>query len=609
MLKEKKKETKNEQSVENETTSTDGARIGVFICHCGTNIGGVVDVPALVEYAKTLDDVVYAEENLYTCSEDGIVSIKRKIGEENLNRVIVASCTPRTHQPLFQQACEEAGLNKYLFEFVNIRDQCSWIHMKQPERATEKAKNLVRMGVAKARLLQPFEDITSPVNPKTLVIGGGVAGMSAALNIARQGFDVHLVERAPELGGMLRELKSLFPDFTDSHELISKLRQQIENESKISTYLNTDVADVTGYIGNFTATLKNVTGSNGQKSVDIGTIIVATGAEPKIPEQGQFGYGDYDNVLTQKDFEQQLSELVPKAKRIAMIQCVGTRIPERTYCSRICCMTAIKNAIKVKELNPDCKVYIFNRGIMSFGREFELMYRESMEKNVRFVRYEVATPPEPVPEPVPEQGSEKKLKGINVKMSLIGSEKLFETDYLVLSTPLIPQADSERIAKMLKVPRTKDGFFLEAHVKLNPVEFATDGIYLCGCAKWPTNVADAISQGFAAAGKAVIPMRQGFVKAEGITAVVDQESCVACGNCVASCPYTAITLEHNEELNKMAAVVNVAKCKGCGTCIASCPSASIEQRGFTDNQLLDMINALAQEATGALEVESVEEVA
>jgi heterodisulfide reductase subunit A len=553
-------------------------RIGVFICHCGINIGAYVNVPDVVEYAKQLPNVVHAERNLFTCSEEGISAIKKGIKEYNLNRVLVASCTPRTHEPLFRAACEEAGLNKYLFEFVNIRDQCSWVHMREPEKATEKAKDLIRMGVAKARLLEPLEEIEMKVAPSALVIGGGVVGMEAALNLARQGFDIHLVEKEPELGGTLRSVNKLFPTNQEAVKLVKPLVEQVKNHPKIKTYLSSKVRQVTGFIGNFNVYLD---GKGEENKFNVGTIIVAVGAEPLKPT-GQYGYGKMTNVLTQLELEGRMKRGESLGQNVVMINCVGARVPERTYCSRICCMTAIKNAFLIKESNPKAKVWILHRDLMTYGVDFETYYRKAMELGVRFIRYSLEKPPEVV--------GDKKVEKIKVYHELWRREIELPCDMLILTTPLIPAEDNQNISKMLKVSLDEFGFLLEAHLKLRPVEFAMDGIYVCGSARWPTDVAEGISQAYAAASKAAGPLRMGFVKAEAINAFVNEDQCSGCGVCEVLCPFQAIELQPRDD--KRVSHINEAVCKGCGTCGAACPSGAISMHHFTDEQILAQVEAL-----------------
>jgi heterodisulfide reductase subunit A len=553
-------------------------RIGVFICHCGINIGAYVNVPDVVEYAKQLPDVVHAERNLFTCSEEGISAIKKGIKEYNLNRVIVASCTPRTHEPLFRAACEEAGLNKYLFEFVNIRDQCSWVHMREPQKATEKAKDLVRMGVAKARLLQPLEEIEMKVTPSALVIGGGVVGMEAALNLANQGFDVHLVEKGPELGGTLRSVNRLFPTNQEAAKLVKPLVEKVKSHRKIKTHLSSKVEEVTGFIGNFDVHLD---GKEEEEKFTVGTIVVAVGAEPLKPT-GQYGYGKISNVITQLELEERMKKGEPIGENVVMINCVGARVPERTYCSRICCTTAIKNASLIKEANPKAKVWILHRDLMTYGVDFENYYRKSMELGVRFIRYNLERPPEVI--------GDKKVEKIKVYHELWRKEIELPCDLLVLTTPLVPSEDNKDISKMLKVSLDEFGFFLEAHLKLRPVEFAMDGIYICGSARWPTDITEGISQAYAAASKAAGPLRTGYVKAEAINAFVDEDECSGCGVCEVLCPFQAIELQTKDD--KRVSHVNEAVCKGCGTCGAACPSGAISMHHFTDEQILAQVEAL-----------------
>jgi len=553
-------------------------RIGVFVCHCGINIGAYVNVPDVVEYAKQLADVVHAEHNLFTCSEEGISAIKRGIKEHNLNRVLVASCTPRTHEPLFRAACEEAGLNKYLLEFVNIRDQCSWVHMHEPEKATEKAKDLIRMGLAKARLLQPLEEIEMKVAPGALVIGGGVVGMGAALNLARQGFDVHLVEKEPELGGTLRSVNKLFPTNQEAAKLVKPLVEELENNPKIKTHVSSKVRQVTGFIGNFNVALN---GEGEDNQFTVGTIVVAVGAEPLRPT-GQYGYGKMANVVTQLELEERMKKGDPVGQNVVMINCVGARVPERTYCSRICCMTAIKNSFLIKEANPEAKVWILHRDLMTYGVDFENYYRKTMEAGVRFIRYNLERPPEVV--------GEKKVGTIKVYHELWRRELEVPCDTLVLTTPLVPAEDNQDISRMLKVSLDEFGFLLEAHLKLRPVEFAMDGIYICGSARWPTDVTEGVSQAYAAASKAAGPLRTGFVKAEALNAFVDEDECSGCGVCEVLCSFQAIELQDRD--GKRVSHVNAALCKGCGTCGGACPSGAISMHHFTDEQILAQVEAL-----------------
>ncbi|MGA9348540.1 MAG: CoB--CoM heterodisulfide reductase iron-sulfur subunit A family protein, partial [Anaerolineae bacterium] len=574
----------------------EGIRIGVFVCHCGTNIGGVVDVPAVVEHARTLPYVAHAEDSLYSCSEEGLTSLKQSIREHRLNRVVVASCTPRTHEPLFKDACEEAGLNRYLFEFVNIREHCSWIHSRAAEAATEKAKRLIRMGVAKACLLEPQEEAESEVIPAALVIGGGIAGMTAALNLARQGLRVHLVEKEAQLGGRLPRIKRLCPTDEEAAGLIEPIIQEVEGHEGITLYMPATIQEVSGYVGNFQVTVAT---GDGEREFDVGTVIVATGADVWQPV-GMYGYGQFPNVLTQLELEQVLGDWetgyqstnlpiyqstnLPSS--VVMINCVGSRIPERPYCSRVCCMTSLKNATQLKRRNPEARVYVLHRDLLTYGVEFERYYRQAMEAGVRFLRYEPERPPQVL--------GDGRAEEVVVWDALRGRELRLPVDLVVLSTPLIAGLDNETISRLLKVPLEEWGFFLEAHVKLRPVEFATDGVYVCGTARWPADVSESISQAYAASSKAAIPMRAGVVTAEAITAFSDPARCMGCGTCVVTCPYNAIELQIQED-GRQVAWVNVVQCKGCGGCVAACPNGAMQQRGFTDQQVLRMIEVCARE--------------
>jgi heterodisulfide reductase subunit A len=553
-------------------------RIGVFVCHCGRNIGAYIDVPQVTEYARELSNVVHAEHNLFTCSVEGTSAIKKAIAEHNLNRVVVASCTPRTHETLFRSICEEAGLNKYLFEMANIRDQCSWIHMEYPEEATEKAKGLVASAVAKARLLEPLEEIEIEVLPSCLVIGGGIAGMTAALDLADQGFHVDLVEKETELGGNLSTLHKLFPTNQDAKELITPLIRQVKDPDTISTYLGVNVKAVTGFIGNYDVTLDH---EGEEIKLKAGTIIVAVGAEEFKPT-GQYGYGEMTGVLTQLELEKQMKEGNVDGQNVVMINCVGGRTAERSYCSRFCCVAAIKNAALIKENNPAANVWILHRDLMAYGVDFEDYYRKAQEAGVRFIRYDLARPPEVI--------GNGHVEGVKVFHQLRQSELEIPCDKVVLTTPLVPRSDNEEISKILKVPLSQEGFFMEAHLKLRPVEFATDGIFICGSARWPVEVSEAIFQGCAAAAKAAIPMRMGYVKPEAITACVDKGRCAGCGICATLCPYNAIELKSDN--GKKSSSVITALCKGCGTCAAACPSGAISMDHFKTEQIVAQIEAL-----------------
>ncbi len=555
-------------------------RIGVFVCHCGINIGGVVNVPEVVEYVKTLPNVVYAEHNLYTCSEDTQKRIHEIIKEHNLNRVVVASCTPRTHEPLFRETVREAGLNIYLFEMANIRDQCSWVHMHEHEEATEKAKDLVRSIVAKTRLLKPLKKPMIDVTPIGLVIGGGLSGMTAALELAKQDFEAHLVEKEKELGGHLRHIHYLLGSEDPQERLGSIIKEVTENE-KIHVHLNSELSDVEGYVGNFKTTLNN---DGEKKEIKHGVVIVATGAMEYNPNE--YLYGVDERVVTQRELEERLTNGGFNAKTVVMIQCVGSRNGEHPYCSRICCSQAVKNALKIKELSPETDVYVLYKDMRTYGF-LEDYYREAASKGVLFINYD----DENRPRLVQENG---KLK-LTVWEPVIKTWTPIEPDLLALSVATLPNPDNEHIAKMLKVPLSKDKFFLEAHMKLRPVDFATEGIFLCGLAHWPKSIEESISQACAAAARAATILSKEALEVEGAIANVNEDFCSGCKICESVCAYNAI--EMKEVDGKPRAHVLEALCKGCGVCGSSCPTGAISMLNFTDDQILAQVRAALKEET------------
>ncbi|MDH5595694.1 MAG: FAD-dependent oxidoreductase [Candidatus Bathyarchaeota archaeon] len=554
-------------------------RIGVFICDCGFNIGGVVDVPVVVEYAKTLPNVVCAKENLYMCSSAGLNLIKECVKKHKLNRVIVASCTPATHEPVFRNACEEAGLNKYLFEMVNIREHCSWVHMQQPKEATEKAKDLVRMAVAKAIFLESQIEPELEINPSALVIGGGIAGMTAAMSLARQGFNVHLVEKEAELGGMLRYLHKLQPTERDASEILREAVAAVKANSNVQLHMSTLVEEVKGFIGNFDVTLQK-SGSNEHTQINVGTIIVATGAEDFKPVE-MYGYKENENVITQLELEQLLKKgKLRNPKKVVIIQCVGAREKTgRTYCSRICCMVALNNALLLKKLYPDVEINILFRDLQTYG-EYEDFYREARVKFINFIRYDMDRPPKIASKP------DGKL-AVTVYDAYLDAVIEIDSDLVVLSVPLVQHEDGKKLSSILKVPLGVDGFFFEAHPKLRPVDFASDGIYVCGAAHGPKDVNESIAQACAAASRAAIPMAVRKIKAEAVKASVDQDICVTCDACVVSCIFNAIEASSFGLPN-----IIEANCKGCGVCAAECPMGAMQLIHFTDRQIVAAIEAL-----------------
>jgi heterodisulfide reductase subunit A len=555
--------------------SQEEPRIGVFICHCGINIGGVVNVPEVVKYAKTLPNVVYAEANVYTCSQDTQKLIKEKIQQNKLNRVIVASCTPRTHEPLFKETVQEAGLNPYLFEMTNIRDQCSWVHMHEPKEATKKAKDLVRSIVAKAKLLKPLEKPKITVTPVGLVIGGGVSGMTSALELARQGFEVHLVEREKELGGHLRTIQYLL-DGDDPKQKLSALAKAVMENDKIHVYLGAELADLSGFVGNFKSHIKQQSGE--VKEVEHGIVIVATGATEYKPTE--YLYGKSPNVMTQHELEEKIANGQFKAKNVVMIQCVGARNEERPNCARICCGQAIKNALKIKDVSPETEVYVLYKDMRAYGFK-EDYYRDAATKGVLFVNY----------------GDERKPQVVNEKGKLkvvfwepvLKQEVQIEPDLVVLSAATIPNSDNKHLAEMLKVPLTREGYFLEAHMKLRPVDFATEGIFFCGMVHSPKYIEESIAQACGAAARATTILSKSTLEMEGIVANVNEDLCSGCRICEYLCPYGAI--EMKDKNGKTVAHMIEALCKGCGACATACPTKAITMGHFTTEEILAQVKA------------------
>lgn len=549
-------------------------RIGVFVCHCGINIGAYVDVPDVVKYAKTLPNVVHADENLYTCSQDTQLLLVDLIKKHDLNRVVIASCSPRTHEPLFQETIREAGLNPYLFEMANIRDQCSWVHMEEHDKATAKSKDLVSMAVNKARLIESLPPMSMGVIQKALIIGGGLAGMTSALAIAEQGYEAYLVEKEAELGGNLRNLHYDLEGH-DIAKMLDELVKKVNASDKIQIFTDTKVSNIDGFIGNFHTTLE----SEKTLEIDHGAIILATGAQESKPNE--YLFGDDERVVTQLDLEARLSKGEDlNGKTITMIQCVGSREEGRPYCSRICCKDAIKNALKIKELNPDSQVFILYRDMRTYGYS-EKQYKEAREKGVIFIRFDVEKKPD----------VKKGQDGLEVLIHdlILNEDILINTDILALSPAIVPREGSEELAKQLKVPLNSDGFFLEAHVKLRPVDFATDGIFVAGMAHSPKSMGETISQAYAASSRASILLSKDTVSIEPTISSIDPELCVGCGLCVMNCPYNAIELKLREG-GKKAEVISVS-CKGCGVCGASCPHLAITMKHFTDNEITAQILA------------------
>ncbi len=635
-------------------------RIGVFVCHCGTNIAGVVDIEDVVNYVRTLPDVVYVVNNTYSCSDDSQKKITEAIKSENLNRVIVAACSPRTHEPIFKDTCKKADLNPYLFEMANIRNQCSWIHSSEKDKATTKAKDLIRMAVAKSRLLESLEKLEVEVGKQALVIGGGIAGISSALDLLNQNFLVHLVEKTPFLGGQVAERSYLSPWEIEPSELLEGKYQALHDNPNIDIYLNSELSDIKGFIGKFEARLivkptgvnencdacgkcesvcpivvekvynnipkqrkaiytkrnsypkrytidfhncndcgkcvevctKNAIDLNQTvKNMDVNasTIILAIGSELYQPEEGEFGYerdttSEESAVITNAELEHLIGEdeLMINGKKpetVAFFHCVGSR-NEEFGCSRYCCQVTIKQALELRK--KGIEVFSFYRDVRAFGKGVEELYQEARNKGVIFFRYE----PESKPEVVKKDG---KLF-IRFHDKLFGKSLLLKVDAAILSVGMRPRPDTKTIQSLLKTPLSSEGYFLEKHPKLAPLESNTDGIYLCGCAQYPKSIVDTLAQASGAAAKASVPMGAGRVITEGIPSVVNDSACRGCGDCLEVCQYNAITLEKKEGIK--VAAINESLCKGCGTCATVCCNGAIKPRNFTDRQIISQIEVL-----------------
>ncbi len=566
--------------------STEEPRVGVFVCHCGSNIAGFLDVPAVTAYAATLPGVAHAEHNLYTCSQDSIRHIAEVVREKGLNRVVVAACTPLTHEPLFQDAIRQAGLNPNLFEMANIRNQCSWVHPGNWEAATEKAKDLVRMAVAKAARLEPLYKTQVQVQKTALVIGGGAAGMNAALTLARQGFPVHLVERAGSLGGNLLHLRYSLQEATgvggrvwlDPRAYAEELIAQVEAEPLITVHLNTEVLETGGFVGNFTSRLR---GPRGESEVRHGVAIVATGGqEYRGPE---YGYGSDPRILTQQEFEERLAEGKDLPESVVMIQCIG---PAERYCSRICCTTALKNALMLKRRNPKARVIVLYRDIRTFGFK-ERIYEEARRAGVVFIRYDFDRKPQ-------VQVADSRLQ-VRVWEPVLGTELVLQPDLVVLSMPVVPSEGARGLSTRLRLPVDLDGFFLEAHVKLRPVDFASDGFFLAGMAHYPKFLGEAIAQAQAAAARAATILSRDYLEVGGIVAQVDAEKCVGCLTCVRICPYHVPQIR--ADLTGVggiigAAYIEPAQCHGCGVCVGECPAKAIQLLHYRDVQIEAKVDAV-----------------
>jgi heterodisulfide reductase subunit A len=550
-------------------------RIGVFVCHCGINIAGTVDVYDVREYAKSLPYVVYVEDNLYTCSQDTQVKMAQVIREQGINRVVVASCTPKTHEPLFQETLQSAGLNKYLFEMANIRNLASWVHSRDPQSATEKSKDLVRMAVAKAALLEPLAETQLGLSPVTLVIGGGVAGMVASRNLGDQGYEVHLVERTDRLGGQANFLYRTWKG-EDIQDYVQQLTAEVKSHPKIHVHFSTEISEVEGYVGNFTSTL---TSTDGKKiHVNHGIAVIATGAHEYKPHE--YLYGRDPRVLTHLELDAHFNKddpLLENLRSVAFIQCVGSRNTQHPYCSRVCCAHSLESALELKRRNPDMAVYVLYRDIRTYGEREELFY-QARKEGVLFFRYD--------PEKAPQVRSADEALEIELVDHILSRPIKIEADLLVLATAIVPP-DSLPISRFFKVPLDKDGFFSEAHVKLRPVDCAADGVFLCGLAHAPKSMDESITQAQAAASRAVTVLAMEKIRVGGVVSYIDPERCSGCLGCIRVCPFNAITFDSG----KHAAEVNPILCKGCGACASTCPSEAPVLMGFNNDQMYAQIES------------------
>ncbi|MBS7652960.1 CoB--CoM heterodisulfide reductase iron-sulfur subunit A family protein [Candidatus Bathyarchaeota archaeon] len=651
--------------------NVEGARTGVYICHCGTNIAGVIDVGGVVRFASKLPSVIFAMDDKYLCSETGQAMIRDNINKYNINRVVIGACSPRMHEQTFKKAVEAAGLNPYLLEIANIREQCSWVHLHEPEEATKKAEALISAAVAKARLLEPLTPMKFKITPAALVIGGGIAGIQAALDLANMGFKVYLVEKTPSIGGHMAQLDKTFPTLDCSTCILGPKMVDVAQHPNVVLLTYSEVVGVEGYIGNFRVTVArrpryviekecngcgecakvcpvevpnefdmglgyrkaiympfpqavpakytidrksciecmkcveacklqgrnaiNLEMKEEEIKIEVGTIIIATGYDLyDARELAEYGYGRYEDVITNLEFERMVNAAGPSGgriirpsdgkepKRVGFIQCVGSRDFRTgiTYCSRICCMASIKHAYQVKEKIPEAEVYIFYMDLRTFGKGCEEFLERVQRGGVIFVRGRTEIYGKP----------EAKSLVVRFEDTFLGKVMEMEFDLIVLAAGLVSRIDSEDVQRILKLSRSPDNFFLEAHPKLRPVETHSLGIYLCGCAQGPKDIPDTVAQASAAAAQAAIPLLAGEVTAEPTVAYVDEEICGGCRICESACPYGAVRVEETDRGRR--AEVNEALCRGCGTCGAACPSGAITMRGFTKEQILAQVEAL-----------------
>ena len=570
--------TKTKEIIEEIDIRGEPPRIGVFICNCGTNIGGVVDVPSVVEYARALPYVVYAEENMFSCSQDTQDLMAKAIKEKRLNRLVVSACTPKTHEPLFQETLTNAGVNKYLFEMANIRNQCSWVHASDHEKATQKAKDLTRMAIAKAALQEPLIEPELEINQSALVIGGGISGMAAAKMFSDQGYHTYLIEKKERLGGQARYLYETWRG-EDIQQNLKGLIEEVQSDEKIDIFLNAEIKKVEGFVGNFETTME-IDGK--EKILEHGVTIIASGAEEF--KSDQYLYGKDPRVLSSLELDKKFIEndLVLKEKKSTVfIQCVGSRIEERPYCSKVCCTHSIISAMKLKELNPEMDVFILYRDMRSYGLREDL-YREARSKGIHFIRYDFNK----------ELNVNINNGDLRVRFtdSTIRREMEIDSDLLVLASAIIPKKENP-LARLFKVTQNDDGFFMEAHVKLRPVDCATEGVFICGLAHAPKPVDESIAQAQAAATRGITLLAKKKIQMSGTAAKTNPMLCSSCSTCINICPYSAPSFtEEGPFAGK--AEINPVLCKGCGLCVASCRSGAIQLKGFDNDQIFEQIFSL-----------------
>lgn len=571
-------ETKTPQIVAETNVVNERPRIGVFVCRCGINIAGVVDVPAVTEYAATLPYVEYASDNLYSCSQDTQETLSQIIKQKKLNRVVVAACTPKTHEPLFQETLTNAGLNKYLFEMANIRNQDSWVHKNNPDLATKKAKDLVRMAVHKVALMAPLKEAELEINPTAVVVGGGISGIAAARSLARQGYETHIIEKDSRLGGQARNIYRTAAGDSVQQKL-NDLIAEIQKNDKIRVHLETEITHVDGFVGSFESTLAC---SGKQDVLEHGVVVMATGASPLKPDE--YNYGKDPRILTSLELDRRFIENDANLKTLktaVFIQCVGSREPHRPYCSRVCCTHSVDNALQLKALNPDMDVFVLYRDLRTYG-ERELLYKKAREAGVIFIRFSLENKPA-----VTIEGGKLLVRVVD---PILGRPVEIETDLISLAAAIIPNAVGP-LANFFKVPLNADGFFVERHAKLGPVEFATDGVFLCGMAHYPKPIDESIAQGQAAASRAVTLLARKTIFTSGAIAETNPTLCSQCGVCVSVCPYSAPSFVEEGPFAGRARI-NPVLCKGCGLCVASCRSGAIHLKGFDNDQIFAQIFAL-----------------